>query len=123
MALFLVVDDSHFAHHLASAVITANGHEMISAYGGKQCLEMVAEQKPDCVLMDFHMPDSDGIEVLDQLMDKIPTLPVIMLTADIQKTSEKEYLEHGARGVLNKPLDGDEFIEMIGTVLGANKDS
>lgn len=77
----LVVDDEKNILMLYKAELEDEGYEVITANSGKQAIELFETEKPDMVTLDIMMPDIDGIQVLRQLKQKNPNVPVIMLTA------------------------------------------
>ncbi|MEN2994962.1 MAG: response regulator [Thermodesulfovibrio sp.] len=77
----LVVDDEKNILMLYKAELEEEGYEVIIANSGREAIELFETQKPDIVTLDIMMPDIDGIQVLRQLKQKNPNIPVIMLTA------------------------------------------
>jgi len=77
----LVVDDEKNILMLYKAELEDEGYEVITANSGKEAIELFDSEKPDLVTLDIMMPDIDGIQVLRQLKQKNPSVPVIMLTA------------------------------------------
>ncbi|MCS7163907.1 MAG: response regulator [Thermodesulfovibrio sp.] len=77
----LVVDDEKNILMLYKAELEEEGYEVITANSGREAIELFETQKPDIVTLDIMMPDIDGIQVLRQLKQKNPNIPVIMLTA------------------------------------------
>lgn len=66
---------------LYKAELEDEGYEVITANSGREAIELFEAHKPDIVTLDIMMPDMDGIQVLRQLKQKNPNIPVIMLTA------------------------------------------
>ncbi|MCS7215215.1 MAG: response regulator [Thermodesulfovibrio sp.] len=77
----LVVDDEKNILMLYKAELEEEGYEVITANSGREAIELFETQKPDMVTLDIMMPDIDGIQVLRQIKQKNPNIPVIMLTA------------------------------------------
>lgn len=77
----LVVDDEKNILMLYQSELEDEGYEVVAASSGKEALELFDKEKPDLVTLDIMMPDIDGIQVLRQLKEKNPNIPVIMLTA------------------------------------------
>ncbi|MBT3384468.1 MAG: response regulator [Prolixibacteraceae bacterium] len=84
-------------------MVSRLGHEVIEAGGGALGLEKIGETNPDCIICDLLMPEVSGFMVLEELQKKGNTIPVIILTADIQDSVRETCLSLGARVVLNKP--------------------
>ncbi len=77
----LVVDDEKNILKLYKAELEDEGYEIVIANSGKEAIELFKTDKPDLVTLDIMMPDMDGIQVLRQLKQEDPQVPVIMLTA------------------------------------------
>ncbi len=77
----LAVDDEKNILMLYKAELEDEGYEVITANSGREAIELFETHKPDIVTLDIMIPDMDGIQVLRQLKQKNPNVPVIMLTA------------------------------------------
>jgi len=77
----LVVDDEKNILKLYKAELEDEGYTVVTANSGKEAIEMFHREDPDLVTLDIMMPDIDGIQVLRQLKQEKPQVPVIMLTA------------------------------------------
>ncbi len=77
----LIVDDEESIHLLYREELEEEGYEVHSAMDGPAALELVEEVKPDVVVLDINMPGMDGIEVLRQIKEKHPQMPVILCSA------------------------------------------
>jgi CheY-like chemotaxis protein/anti-sigma regulatory factor (Ser/Thr protein kinase) len=94
-----------------------DGIELICAMQGTIGLELARRHQPDLVLLDLHLPDMLGTEVLKRLRAQYPDLPVVVLTADATK-GQAEYVGRlGATDYLTKPVDVTRFLDVIGTSL------
>ena len=61
-------------------MVLADSYQVTSAFTGKQGIEIIWDENPDIVLLDINLPDIDGLEVLEQIMDIPGPPPVVMLT-------------------------------------------
>jgi PAS domain S-box-containing protein len=97
------------------------GISLLSAKEGRAGLRVAVEQRPDLVLLDLHLPDVHGTEVLARLRRNPLTrsTPVIVVTADATRSRSKLLLEAGAQAYLTKPLDLERLIVTISEVLAA----
>lgn len=77
----LVVDDEKNILKLYKSELEDEGYNVITASSGREALEVFEREAPDLVTLDILMPDMDGIQVLRQMKEKRPNIPVIMLTA------------------------------------------
>ncbi|MDH3582972.1 MAG: response regulator [Phycisphaerae bacterium] len=103
----LVVDDIEASREVVGRTLQRHGYEAVSAAGGREALQQVADRAFDLVLLDIVMPEIDGLEVLRSIRHTHAPdrLPVIMLTARDQPADMVQALNLGANDYLTKPLD------------------
>lgn len=106
MARILLVDDSRFQRKCIVKMLSELGHEVSEAENGALGLKAAEEIKPDMIISDLLMPEMDGIGLLRGLKSRGCTIPVVVVTADIQECTKQECLELGAKDFLNKPING-----------------
>jgi PAS domain S-box-containing protein len=89
--------------------------ELITAMQGRLGFDLALKHSPDLILLDLHLPDIPGWEVLDLLKRSIATsnIPVVVISADATKRQVDRLLAAGARSYLTKPLDIPEFYRSI----------
>ena len=94
------------------------GVELISAMRPELGLELAIQHRPDLILLDMHLPDMPGEDVLHRLRTNPRTaeVPVVVLSADARSNLIKRMLEQGARGFLTKPLDVKELLGVLDDV-------
>jgi CheY-like chemotaxis protein len=80
-------------------------YEVVVANDGTAALAAFRRQRPDVVFLDINMPGPSGLEVLKQLRQADPTLPVVMVTVDTEMATVQECLRQGAFGYVPKPFD------------------
>ncbi|MCZ1007117.1 response regulator transcription factor [Streptomyces lydicus] len=88
-----------------------------SAADGADAIRLVAELRPDVVLMDLRMPRCDGVEATRRIRAEHPGTQVVVLTTYADDDSLFPALQAGARGYLTKDADGDEIVRAIDGVL------
>jgi CheY-like chemotaxis protein len=113
MARILVVDDSAYQRLKAHRILEKAGHVTLEAVNGRDGLERILDDAPDCVVLDLLMPELDGIEVLREVRDQGIATPVVVLTADVQDTTRRLCMQLGAAAVIHKPVKRDELIGTI----------
>ena len=100
--------------------IVADRHDLqlITAMQGRLGLELAVEHKPALVLLDLHLPDIGGDEVLRRLRDDPATsaIPVVVVSADATPGQIQRLLAEGARSYLTKPLDVRELRELLAEI-------
>jgi CheY-like chemotaxis protein len=112
----LVIDDSALARRLVRKILEELGHEVDEASDGEQALERYALDRHDFVVLDMVMHGLYGPDVLVRLKEMNPSLPVIVVSADIQKSTRDQVKEAGACAMLNKPLNKQQLIETLALV-------
>jgi two-component system chemotaxis response regulator CheY len=109
----LVVDDSSLARRMTRKILEELGHEVEEAPDGAQALEQFLLNRHDAVVLDLLMHGMDGVEVLRKLKEMNPQLPVIVLTADIQRTTRDMVKDAGAVAMVNKPVSKEQLAEVL----------
>jgi two-component system, chemotaxis family, chemotaxis protein CheY len=117
-AKILVVDDSGLARRLVKQYVEELGHTVEEASDGAQALERYVLNRHDAVILDMVMHGMYGVEVLTKLRELNPELRVIVLTADIQKSTRDQVKEAGAVAMINKPVKREELVAVLNSVLG-----
>lgn len=118
MARILVVDDSSYARGRLRQTLEAHDHTVYEASSGMEALEGFVINPPDLVMLDLTMADLGGLEVLERLREIDPEVKVIVVSADIQRSTGKMATEKGAKRFLGKPADPEELINAVNSVLG-----
>ena len=121
MPTVLTVDDSLMIRRFITIALVDEGYTVSEAANGGEAIEIVRSAPPDCMVLDLLMPEVDGIEVLETLQRDKVSIPVIVLTADIQKSTEKRCFDLGAFRVLNKPPNGEELCSAIREALASTE--
>jgi PAS domain S-box-containing protein len=95
------------------------GLELIAVAQGERALEIVRHRRPDVILLDLHLPDVHGLEVLRRLRSDLDTasVPVVVITADASTAVRKEAFEAGAHDFLTKPLEIGRLLAVIDGLL------
>ena len=113
----LVVDDSGLARRLTRKILEELGHEVEEASDGAQALEQYVLNRHNLVVLDMVMHGMYGLEILQKFKELNPGLPVIIATADIQRSTREQVKEAGAAAMVNKPVSKEELAEVLTIVL------
>ena len=111
----LAIDDGVEIIQLISMLLSANGYEVDVALGGREGLLHAMKQMPDLILLDYMMPDKDGIEVLQELrcLPGYEDLPVIMLTAQAQGDVIQRAMKLNVAEYVLKPFELTGLLQRI----------
>jgi signal transduction histidine kinase/DNA-binding response OmpR family regulator len=120
-ACILVVDDEEANVDLLVSCLTDEGYaRVLSTRDSREVAGIFAENQPDLILLDLHMPWLDGFAILDHLRKVVPAdeyLPILVLTADVAESTKQRALSVGARDFLTKPLNITEALLRIRNLL------
>jgi CheY-like chemotaxis protein len=118
-ALVVQIEDNRSNHRLVERILARQGNvRVMGALDGRSGIDLAREVGPDIILLDLHLPDIDGREVLRELrrLPETRTIPIIVLSAGATQTQVDRLVADGAAGYLSKPLDVDEFLDLLGRV-------
>jgi two-component system, NtrC family, response regulator AtoC len=105
----LIVDDEKLVRWALTQKCTEFGYQTVEAETGQEALQALQNESVDLVLLDVHLPDLSGIEVLEKLKQAGETRSIIMMTADPQLDDVKAALRLGAYDFISKPLNFEEL--------------
>jgi YesN/AraC family two-component response regulator len=112
----LVVDDEPMIRDGLKVALEMEGHRAITASDGNEALKLVDEKKPQLIITDIIMPESDGIEVICTLKENNPDIKILAISGG-GRISASDHLkiarQLGAAGVLTKPFSTEELISEI----------
>jgi DNA-binding NtrC family response regulator len=115
----LIVDDDGPTRRLVRAIFRREDIEVDDAPSGAAGLERIAGDPPGAVLLDVHMPQMDGLEVLRRLRAEAPAIPVVMLTGSHEVKNAVRAIQLGAFDYLTKPIEREELIVVVRRALEA----
>ena len=119
MKTILVVDDLPASRRLLVAFL-GEDHHIVEAMDGPECLEKVASERPDIVLLDLSLPKMDGIEVIRRLRadEELSSIPIFALTAHSLQEFEEKAVQAGCDAYFVKPFSLDDLKERVDAQLG-----
>ena len=121
----LLVDDDRYLQRLLGMLLSRTGYEVVMAGHGKEALDILQNQSPDqsfdLIVLDLMMPVMDGFHFLKWLREEARSnIPVLSLTGMQKADTAQKLLAAGASAVLFKPVNVEELMAQIGTLLGDN---
>ena len=115
--LVYVVDDDEAVRDSTRVVLESYGMNVKTFGSANAFLAAVDDSAKGCLLLDQHMPEMTGLEVLEVLRASRRKLPVIMITARSDAALRERALRAGAAALLDKPVADDDLIRAIDTAL------
>src|SRR6516162_4830113 len=117
----LIVDDEKLVRWALTQKCAEYGYQALEAETGEEALRALQNEFVDAILLDVHLPDLTGIEVLEKLKNAGETRSVIMMTADPQLDDVKAALRLGAYDFVSKPINFDELTITLQNALDAGE--
>src|SRR6267143_2648715 len=115
----LVVDDQHSIRLMLESVLTLNGFNVSCARNGTEALAAAGTGKFDAVISDIYMPDGDGLEMVQKLRAVLPSLPIILMTAQGSVELAVRAVEEGATDFIAKPFEVQAVAALVRLYLSA----
>ena len=121
----LIAEDNEINKLIAKTMLNQWGFSTVIAKDGEEAVMQVEQHDFDCILMDIHMPNKDGITATRDIRNMQDpsknSLPIIALTSNTQLGVNNKYLELGMDGYLSKPFREVELYNLIEVVLENKK--
>ena len=108
-AKILIVDDERDICHQKQGILEDEGYETLYANSSKEAKEKLSQYKCDLVILDVWLQtgSSDGLELLDKIMDETPNMPVVMISGHSTIEIAVSAIKNGAYDFLEKPFKTD----------------
>lgn len=115
----LAVDDEEDIVELVRYNLEREGYETLSAFSGKEALEIISKKRPDLIVLDLMLPDIDGLEITRRLKrdDNLKDIPIVMLTAKGEEADVVVGLELGADDYIVKPFSPRILVARVRSVI------
>lgn len=115
----LYIEDNFDNRLLVRRILMAEGFNVLEAESAVDALEVLRRHRPDLILMDINMPETDGYALTSRIkgIPEMSRTPIIALTANVMKGDRERSLEAGCDGYIQKPVDVDEFPNQISRFL------
>ncbi|MGH8666285.1 MAG: response regulator transcription factor [Burkholderiales bacterium] len=121
-ALIAIVDDEESVCNALSRLMRSVGFLAATFSSGRQFMAWSAERRPDCVVLDVHMPQPDGIEIHTQLQSAMQgaNVPIILITGHDTPEISEIAIEQGVHACLRKPVDDVLLLAAINAALAGS---
>ena len=117
-----IVDDDHSIRWVLEEALKSEGLDARIFSDAEVALDAFNSERPKIVVTDIRMPGISGMDLLEQIHERAPELPVIVMTAYSDLDTTVESFQRGAREYLSKPFDIDEAVSLIRRVMSENGD-
>ncbi len=115
---FLVIEDSKVFAMMFRQLLEQAGHEAIIEIDSQHAMQRLAEEQPDCVLLDIMMPGVDGLTLLTRIREKYgDAVKVIMVSAKAYEADKRKAVKLGAVGYINKVSEREILMQRIEDIL------
>ncbi len=118
----LLIDDSRTIRNIQKNVLKQLGYEdILEAEDGVQALPFFKDNPPDLALVDWNMPNMDGITLIRKVREFNKTVPLIMCTTEAEKSRVLEAIKAGVSNYIVKPFTAESLGEKISQTLAKSK--
>ena len=116
-ATVVVIDDDAHILELATFILSRRGYQVITALSAPKGLEAISEHLPELVLLDYMMPEMDGLTALCEIRTRFPGTYVVMFTGKGNEEIAVELMKGGASEYILKPFNNRDLVERLDNVL------
>src|SRR5579864_26028 len=109
MATLLIIDDEPVIQHAFRKAFRAPAHDVLSAGSAAEGLDLLRRRAPDVVILDVHLPDSDGLKTFERIKAFDARIPVILITGHGTTELAIAAMKQGAFDYLLKPLEYEQI--------------
>jgi CheY-like chemotaxis protein/anti-sigma regulatory factor (Ser/Thr protein kinase) len=120
MKTVLIVDDSQVDRRLVGGLLQRTGeYQLVYAVNGKDALDRLELDVPDAVVTDLHMPEMNGLELVESVRMAYPLVPIVLMTAQGSEELAVEALKRGAASYVTKRRIGEDLLQTLEQVMTA----
>jgi DNA-binding response OmpR family regulator len=111
----IIVEDEPDTAEMFAEMMRISGYHVIKSYGGAPAISLIAQEKPDAVVLDIMMPDLSGLDVLHHMRRDpgLMEIPVVVVSAKSLPSDVQEGLDAGASVYLTKPVTYQELNDAV----------
>lgn len=118
----LVIEDDLMTRKIIEKTLQQPGHFVTSSLSAKDALETLKTQDFDVILIDIHMPDMNGIKLIEKIRNELNCItPVAILTRDKAESTVRKAFEAGADDYIIKPFNEHELLERLNKLKNKKK--
>ena len=115
---FLIVDDAIFMRSVLRKMLTESNFQVVGeAANGLQAIEMAQLLQPDIITLDITMPEMDGMQAIEKILEVSPNSKIIMCSAMGQHSKVVEAIKKGAKDFVVKPFEKTRVLQAIYNVM------
>src|SRR5512133_776573 len=117
----LIIDDEFEIRESLQTLLELEGYFVETAADGEEGLTQIAQRPYDLVLLDFALPDRNGIEILHDIRERAPELAVIMITAYGTVENAVNAMQGGAANFIQKPWQNEKLLADVAAAIGRRR--
>lgn len=119
VATVLIVEDNKTEQQLLRTLLEERHYQVITADDGEEALRVIAQQRPELILLDVVLPRLNGFQVCRQLKSATETrdIKIVLVTSKVQDSDRYWGLKQGADAYLTKPFKNDELLGVVGRLV------
>ena len=118
----LAIDDDLLMLGFIRDALHADGYEVVCVEGGQDAINILDEYQFDCVVLDFYLPDRDGLDIVSAMYKKRLQTPAIIFSSSISPHRENYLQGFGiVKEILKKPCSVEKLSETVGRVVANNR--
>ncbi|MEM8681046.1 MAG: response regulator [Planctomycetota bacterium] len=122
MPKIMIVDDTAVDRTLAGGLLSeSEATEVVYATHGKEALELIPQESPDAILTDMQMPEMDGLQLVTEVHDRFPHIPVVLMTGQGSEMIAVDALERGAASYVPKKYLAKKLCATMEEVLALSR--
>ncbi|MFO0826692.1 MAG: response regulator [Phycisphaerales bacterium] len=120
--MIAIVDDEEAVRRALARLLRSAGLDVATFATGAEFLISLGTTRPDCLVLDLHMPQLGGLEVQSRVAENAHRVPVVIITGDDTPEAHGRALAGGAAAYLRKPVDGQSLLNAIANAIASASD-
>lgn len=113
----LTIDDQFLATYFVQRILSYRGYTVKTASDGLEGVKMFEQFKPDLVIVDYHMPIMNGVEVIEYIRTKKNSnIPILIMSGSTDINIKEKGFELGIADYLEKPVDLDKLVRVVSSL-------